>query len=406
MKQTVVIGLLGLLLLAGACSQEPAALSSPSRPLRVTQSILLASKFRIEAGDTLLLPAFKLLISDAEIALRSGTFSVMDKTLTPPSGDKHDYMSLGSYWWPDPKKADGLPYIRKDGQRNPETRTNKVDRASLGKMADTASALAFAYGLSGEEKYAKQAGNIIRVWFLYADTRMNPNLEFGQAIPGRVDGRYIGIIDTTQLLAVVDAIDILSTSETWTTEDQSAIVEWFNAYLDWLLTSEHGIKEGNTRNNHGTWYDVQVARFALFVGKTEIARRVLEASKTKRIEAHIEPDGRQPHELARTKSLSYSVMNLKGMLILAEMGEDLGIDLSHHESSDGRSIRKALEYLMPYADSENKWPHKQIADLDRIDLLPLLRFAVKTYGDESYKKLIEKLPEERLTDRSLLLYSE
>ncbi len=65
--------------------------------------------------------ALEQLVEKANAVLKAGTvYSVMQKTQLPPSGNKHDYMSQGPYWWPDPSKPDGKPYIRKDGQRNPE----------------------------------------------------------------------------------------------------------------------------------------------------------------------------------------------------------------------------------------------------------------------------------------------
>lgn len=406
MKLHVISSVAGCLLVAGTCFGELSG-SSATKSLRVTPESLATTRCRISSGDTSLLPALDLLIEQADSALKAGPFSVMNKTTTPPSGSKHDYMSFGPYWWPDPKKQDGLPYIRRDGRRNPASRTNAVDRQSLGNMSDTVATLGLAYGLTGEEVYAGRAAHILRIWFLKTDTKMNPNMEFGQAIPGRVDGRDIGIIDTKQFLPVVDAIDILASSEAMTDKDRSGLVTWFAAYLDWLVTSEHGKDEDKAHNNHGTWYDAQVARFAVFVGKPDMARRVLESSKTRRIKAQIEPDGRQPHELARTKSLGYSVMNLHGMFILAGLGEEVGVDLARYESQDGRSIRKALDFLAPYADPANKWQHEQIKKFDRMDMLPLLRYGTIAYGDERYEELIKKLPQQRMaTERFRLLYPE
>jgi hypothetical protein len=39
-------------------------------------------------------------------------------------------MSLAPYWWPDPKSPNGLPYIRRDGERNPEIK-QITDHAQL-----------------------------------------------------------------------------------------------------------------------------------------------------------------------------------------------------------------------------------------------------------------------------------
>ena len=73
----------------------------------------------------------------------------MMKEKTPSSGDKHDYMSQARYFWPDPAKPDGLPYINRDGISNPEL--NKLDRNRLGTTANRITTLALA-GTSAKKK--------------------------------------------------------------------------------------------------------------------------------------------------------------------------------------------------------------------------------------------------------------
>ncbi|MHC4425945.1 MAG: alginate lyase family protein [Planctomycetota bacterium] len=365
---------------------------------------LAESKARVVAGDDALQPAMKRLRMEADEALKAGPFSVMDKMSTPPSGDKHDYMSLGPYWWPDPEKADGLPYIRSDGQVNPEARTNETDRLALGRMTSAVETLAPAWYFTDHRPYAVHAARLLRIWFLGPATRMNPNLQFGQAIPGRTQGRDIGIIDTARLIRIVDAVGLLESSDAWTAEDRRAMRDWCGKYLKWLRTSSHGLGEEKKHNNHGTWYDAQVVSLALFTGQNDIARAILEQVKTRRIDKHIQPDGRQPHELARTKSVGYSMMNLDGFFRLATMGEKLGIDLWHYQSRDGRSIRKALDFLAPYADPKNKWPYKQIAWFEPAALFSLLRRGSIAYDDDKYEAVIKKIPpEDIIADRTKLL---
>jgi hypothetical protein len=314
-------------------------------------------------------------------------------------------MSLGPYWWPDPDKADGLPYIRRDGRVNPETRTNDTDRPAFGRMADAVETLALAWYFTEHRPYAVHAAKLLRVWFLDEATCMNPNLEFGQAIPGRTLGRSIGIIDTARLTRIVDAIGLLELSEAWTSADRSGMRRWCVEYLEWLRTSKHGLGEEKQHNNHGTWYDAQVAGLALFTNQQDQARAILGRARSRRIDKHIEPDGRQPYELARTKSLGYSTMNLDGLFRLATMGRKVGVDLWHYESADGRSIRKALDYLAPYADPSKKWPHQQITESGPEKLFSLLRRGSIVYGDARYEVLIEKIPaREKSMGRTNLLW--
>lgn len=299
-------------------------------------------------------------------------------------------MSVGPYWWPDPDKKDGLPYIRHDGRVNPEYRN--YDPVPLKAMTKGVKTLALACYLTGEPAYGEHAARLLRAWFLDDQTRMNPNLQFGQAIPGRCSGRGIGLIETASLIGVVDAVGMLKDSPAWTQEDQAALQTWFGEFLDWMLESQYGRDEARTRNNHGTWYDAQVASFALFVGRDDLARRVLREAAEKRIARQIEPDGRQPHELARTKSFGYSTMNLRGMFTLATLAEQVGVDLWNFQTEDGRSIRKALDWLAPFASGEGKWEHEQIGGIHPDALYPLLRQAALAYDEPAYERLIEKIP--------------
>jgi hypothetical protein len=366
---------------------------------------LIRAKTAIANKNPELLSALSHLINQTETALHAGPFTVMNKTVTPPSGDKHDYISIGPYWWPNPETEDGLPYIRRDGQTNPQRNSEASDSVRMGKMASAVNTLSLAYFFTDKEKYAERAALLLRTWFLDKDTRMNPHLKYGQAIPGRVEGRGIGIIDTVCLLPIIDAAGLLTRSESWTGNDQEALRKWFGAYLKWLQTSKHGIDESRTSNNHGSWYDVQVAGFALFVNDQETAKRILQSVGERRISRQIGPDGRQKHELARTKSFDYSIYNLNAMFRLAKLGELVGVDIWHFKAKDNASIRGALDYLAPYADSEKKWPHKQISEPKRAKLLPLLRQGFQVYEDTEYMNMIRNIPEaDRMIDMSRLLH--
>jgi hypothetical protein len=300
--------------------------------------------------------------------------SVMDKPFVPPSGDKHDYFSLATYYWPDPRSSNGLPYISRDGKTNPEGRG--YDNTSLGKMCEAVHTLSFAYCLTGKETYAAKAAQQIRAWFLDEPTRMNPHLKYAQVITGIKASSPFGLIDTRPMLKVIDAVSLLQGSTAWRAEDDRRLQAWFRAYLDWLVTSDQGRRAAEYDNNQGTWYDVQTVRYALFVGKDDKAREIVEAAKSRRITKQIEPDGRQPRELSRSKSFTYSVSNLGAMIRLAALGEQLGADLWDYRSPDGRSIRQAVNYLAPYADPAKVWPHKQIDNVDREEMLsPLLKEA-------------------------------
>ena len=402
--QVTVLGLLLQVSSAPLQAQMKADRMPKSSALRVfllDANQLKETKSRILAGDKSVAAAVHKLESDAHQAHETGPFSVVTKETTPPSGDKHDYMSQAPYFWADPKSPNGLPYVRRDGERNPEI--NKItDHRSVDQMVASVETLALAYYFKGDEAYAAKAVQLLRAFFLDPATRMNPNLQFAQAIPGINTGRGIGLIETRGLTRVVDAIGLLAGSRALTKADQRDLEEWFDRFLRWMIESKNGRDEAAAKNNHGTYFDLQVASFALFLGRKEFAKETLLAARHKRIAVQIEPDGRQPLELVRTKAWGYSVGNLDGLMLLARLGDNVGVDLWNYKTADGRSIRGALDYLLPFAFGE-KWPYQQLGEWPPQMLFPLVRRATVKYRDEHYQMVLAKIPPVDSDDRNNLL---
>jgi len=350
---------------------------------------LIAVKARAKAGDAALKPAVDRAVKSADRWLALGPWSVVDKTRLPPSNDKHDYMSLATYWWPDPAKSDGLPYVRHDGNVNPERNTDAFDHVRLNNLSEAVIALGLAYYLSEDGKYAEHAAMLVRTWFLESKTRMNPNLDFAQGVPGVTSGRAEGVIDTMRLARMLDAIELLRGATAWPPADEMALKTWFTQLLEWLRTNKQAKAEENAANNHGTWYDVQVARYAAFVDKPELVKTLAESAKQRRIAVQIESDGSQPKELARTKTFDYSMFNLHGLFDLATLARGVGVDLFAYTTSDGRSIRKALDYMVPYADPARKWPGMQITPSKHDEFVELLRRAGIAYHEPVYEQTLQ-----------------
>ncbi len=350
--------------------------------------------------------AAKIVIRDANKELTKTIVTVVDKKMTPPSGDKHDYMSMGRYWWPNPETANKLPYIRKDGVVNPEI--DKLDRIPLSIFARSVVTLSLAYHLTSNEKYAVKAIENLKKWFVDKDTKMNPNMNFGQTIPGRNKGkgRGEGILDTYSFVEMLDGVELLKNSPEYTKNEKQAINEWFTIYLDWLLTSEIGREEFSAKNNHGVAFDVQVVRFALFVGKNDIAEKFINEFPERRLFKQIETNGSQPLELARTTAFSYSIFNLTHIIDMCNMAKTLNIDLFNAKSVDGRSITKSIEFLIPYLGKPvTDFPYKQIKDWEKTqkEFCWLLYRADSFLSSPIYKKMYYKylLPNEK-TDNYIL----
>jgi hypothetical protein len=218
---------------------------------------------------------------------------------------------------------------------------------------------------------------------------MNPHLKFGQGIPGINEGRGIGIIETRGLPEMLDGVRLMTGSPAWTATDDAALQTWMRAYLQWLRESTHGQEEARNGNNHETWYDVQVAGLAIYTGQRDVTRQTLEGSR-QRVARQIQPDGRQPRELERTRSWDYSIFNLEAFFDLATLGQQTGVDLWNYKSDDGRSLRQALDFLASYVTSGQKWPDAQITEFRASALHELLRRAAVAWNDPKYRELAAK----------------
>ena len=306
--------------------------------------------------------AIKGIIRDADKKLADPIPDITDKTHVAPSGDKHDYFSMARYWWPNPKTADHLPYIRQDGKVNPET--EDLDRRTLDAMEKMLTVYALAY--------------------------------FSNS----------GLLDGYSFLIVPDAVDILSASKSAKQKDIAAIRQWFTDYLEWMLTSPQGVKEDVAENNHGTAYHIQVAVYALFVGNDSVAQPYLNSFVERRIVPQVELDGRQPKELARTRGYGYSCYNLKHYLDMMDICRLQGIDLLAHPNMQNR-IAKAIDFLTPYLGRPvSAWPFQQIAqwEKEQQNLCWVLYRANAYFPDKGYMQLFDTYNTAKPSTRYYLVY--
>ncbi len=282
-------------------------------------------------------------IERANLALSQTPPSVTDSPVLYENQAAHDYASLAIYWWPDPSAADGKPYIRRDGDINPEV--EDYDYPKLTMMVESVRALALAGYFSGDSTYHKAAGKYLNTWFCDPSTRMNPNLNFAQGIPGRTEGRNYGIIDTYHFIYLLDAVYLLRAESQLPNEIHSCMQSWFSDFNHWLLTSEFGIREANTLNNHGTWYDAQLVAFTTFTGQHELAKRILSDITSNRILRHIDADGRQPREMRRADGTHYLIYNLEAYKNLIRYGRFHGINLFLVEDERSGGLIVAIDFV-------------------------------------------------------------
>jgi hypothetical protein len=336
---------------------------------------LAVNKNRLKKKDLNLLPAYNNLIGLCEKKLKFGPFSVMDKKDTPPSGDKHDYMSLAPYWWPDSSVKGGIPYIRKDGQVNPEV-NNFPDKENMPKVCEKVYELSLGFYFSDNEKYAKKAATLIRVWFLDSATQMNPNVNFGQAVKGRFEGRGEGLIDTRHFIYLLDGVKLLSKSNSWTKKDNEKLKNWFRAYYKWMNNSKNGLDEKNAPNNHGIWYDAQSLAITNYLDSIDESKLIIKRA-IGRLAAEMDSNGAFPQELARTNSLHYSVFILNAFESIAQLSDEINIDFRNAKLSNGMSLSNAYNFLTPYLVGKKQWTWPVLRHYDNENAFPLLLSASK-----------------------------
>ncbi|WP_409304211.1 alginate lyase family protein [Peribacillus sp. SCS-155] len=349
----------------------------PENPLSLSfydYGTLIAEKERHYSPGGCLVPV-QMLFSEAKAALKRGPYSVTDKTTLPPSGDINDYWHPAPYWWPNPDTEDGLPYIQRDGERVPGTRlyepeSDKYDRTRLQRVFDDSVSLALAWFFTEEETYAQHGARILDRFFVNESTRMSPHLNFAQVRMGRNHNRgsSTGIIEMKDLYYYLDSVRLLESSGQLPEQTVIGIKSWLSNYLEWLLQSNQGKKERAAKNNHGTYYDLQVSAIADYLAEKKVLFESLIRAQS-RIPLQFETDGSQPEEMTRTNTAHYCCFNLQGWISLSEIASRWGMDLWSYKAANGASLLKGVQWLLLH--SGKKWPYPQMESFSQDRFFPI-----------------------------------
>ena len=319
----------------------------------------------------------------ADEAMERPVESVRDKTTLAPSGDPRDYWHPAPYWWPNPETDDGRPYVRRDGERAPGTilgdqGSERFDRTAAQRLFDDVHVLALAGHLLDGPAYHDRAAERVCAWFVDDRTRMSPHLRYAQVRIGHDgdEGQADGVIEFSDIHYFLDAVRLLERSGAFS--ERHALQSWLQEYFEWLTTSQQGCAEVQSANNHGTWYDVQTASIAAYIGDT---RGILDALRraTDRLHGHFDAEGFQPAEGRRSTSLHYHTYNLQAFLILAHIADRVGNDLWNVEVDRRRPLEYATRWLLRYL--RKPWPYEQIQAFDYDRLLVLAAHARTGYPD-------------------------
>jgi hypothetical protein len=322
-----------------------------------------------------------------------GEMPVTVTAVTSPrsQGGLHDYFSEGDYWWPNPKDPRG-PYIRRDGYSNPQN--FNAHREALIRLSVQVPALTAAWMITQNRDYAKHAALHLRAWFIDSQTKMNPSLEYAQAIAGVTPGRGTGIIDTLHLVEVARAAMHLERSKALSSAEMKALRTWFGQYLNWMQASKKGHEEEVAENNHGTCWVAQAAAFADFTDDQQVLGVCRVRYRNSLLPSQLAADGSFPLELARSKPYSYSLFNLDVLAIVCQIASTPQDDLWQFQLPNGNRYKKAVEFMLPFIQDKKRWPYKP--DVEYFDDLPnrqpSLLLAGLAYGEPRFIALWRTLP--------------
>lgn len=318
-------------------------------------------------------------------------------------GGAHDFYSEGDYWWPDPSDST-KPYIRRDGETNPAN--FEAHRSAMRRLSQIVPALVAAYEITGDARYARHAIAHLRAWFVDADTRMNPSMLYAQAIKGVATGRGIGIIDTIHLVEVAQAALELERLGAFRDPELAATKDWFRSYVEWMTTHKYGIEERDNGNNHSAAWALQVAAFSRFTGDTAKLAEMRTMFREKLVPGQMAVDGSFPKELARTKPYGYSLFQLDVMAMLAEAISTPRENMWTWTTSDGRGMRKAMAYMVPFIKDKRSWPLKP--DVMYFDAWPVrhpaLLFGGRALQEPAYVALWKTLDSDPTVDEVVRNY--
>jgi hypothetical protein len=311
---------------------------------------LAVLKARIAAGDALLEDGLTKLRQLADAELEVPPSSVTEKASLLPGHAANDYVSHAIYYWPDAAKKNGKPYVRRDGEVNPEALDDsRFDSKRLERLANSLFVLSLAYYLPDEPAYGRHAAALLRTWFIDEDTRQTPHFEFAQIVTGSKSERPAGLIEARRYIYALDAAMLIDQCPDWSDTDRDGLRLWVSDFFQWFRTSAKGVRAASSDNNIALWCDVQAAIYALYLGETELAASIVRDNVEQRLRQQVEPNGAQLQELRRAHPYDYVAFNLLAMMGLARAGETVGFDAWWHETADGRSFARAMDWLLRLA---------------------------------------------------------
>lgn len=300
---------------------------------------------------------YKKIVEKADDIIGKPPVAVTDKT-SCISGDKHNYESLSIYWWPDPKNPGG-PYVARDGEFNPEYR--KYDYPRLLQLKDNLVTCSKAFFLTGDSRYYDYFCRQLDTWFINPETRMVPNLEFSQFVPGHNNGRGNpqGMSDAYNFNDMLESIRLVNAVASIGKPRMKAMKAWFKDLAHWMQTSDYGKKTQSFKNGQLLTFDTTLYNIFIFTGQKSQRKAIFKDFPQKRVNTQIAADGKMPEALRRTRAFFYSVHNLQRFVDFMALAGAEGRKLPR---KDLDRIKLAFDYITPFAYNREAFPYSQITD--------------------------------------------
>lgn len=352
----------------------------------VDPNYILSKSFNISTSG-----AQQTIVSWADELAAQGPWSVMNKTVDPPTGNKHDYMSWAPYSWPNctgvgntteltPQQIWATcPYYNRDGMFNPDGRLVN-DTGNFQAMSDAILYNALAWVLTGSSNYSANVANYVDTWFINPNTAMNPNLNYAQMMrgPNGQVGTHTGVLDLKGMTKIISGILIfrLANNSDWTSDLDTQMTNWTTQYISWLQTNTLGLQEAAATNNHGSYYYNQLSAIQILVGDTAGAKNSTNTYFNTLYMNQIDANGEQPLEAVRTRPYHYRCYNLAAMITNSRLGDYLGLhSFWNKTTTNGGTIQSALNFTMTVQ------PGNETAS----ELYPNVAAVAATYGDPNGK---------------------
>lgn len=360
----------------------------------------------VRSGDPVRTAAVSGVILEADEALSLPITSVLDKVGIAPSGEKQDFWAIGAYSWPNPATRNGLPYVYRDSEYNPEAyQSATYDKGAYSGMVAAVKVLALAWYFTADTRYASRAADVLRTWFIDPATRMHPHFRHAAARPGEYDGHHSGGIEGVILIEMLDYVALLSDAPEWSDTDLAGMRQWFAEMSDWYAHSTFGRAEASTTNNHSSYYLAQVMAFACFAGNDHRARAVIPLAK-RQLRAQVAADGMLPREIARPNSYYYALYGLRAFVILARLAERYDADLWRYSRHRHESpvLARGLAWLAPYCSGLREWTLPRHESGHPKDALAVYWLAARAYDARVLHDVVAHLSETQRTGHSTLVY--